>query len=231
MAWASRSSSRSRTTPTAAAAPTAPQIDVACSPRSKKTELPSSRVVAGHAEPDADLVADRRPRAPAGARRPPQRLGDRQRRRHDGGAGVEDRRQVRVVEVERVRERAVDAARRAAAGRRSDLPNRLAWGAPPQPLDHARDRVALAAAACSRGQRQPRACRASARTRCARSRSAAPGRARPAAKRASWTTSGVAHPLDEGERTHRRAGAADDLQRGQHEQERGRRARPPGAPG
>ena len=41
-ACAIRSASRPRTVAAATAAPTAPQIDVACWPRSKNTELPSA---------------------------------------------------------------------------------------------------------------------------------------------------------------------------------------------
>ncbi len=96
------------------------------------------RQVAGHADPDRQLDADRGgvDRLGAGAAT---RFGQRQRGRHDAGAGMEDRGQVRVVEVQAVGKRPVDqrALRRRVAARAADDAGLLAPTPPADQLGHA----------------------------------------------------------------------------------------------
>ena len=107
---ASRSARRTgpAASPAATAAPTVPQMEVACRPARRRSSY-AARARRRPGRAGCILVADRDGRQ--AARRGLRGLGDRERGGYDRRARVEYRRQMRVVEVERVGQGSVDQRR------------------------------------------------------------------------------------------------------------------------
>ena len=201
----------------ATAAPIAPQMDVACWPRSKKTELPScprrSRPCRAARPPRCRLRRRRAAAAPLApvASATASAAGTTRRGR------VQDRRQVGVVEVEGVGEGAVDERGRGRGERACRRRSRWPAASPPHAAATAVTAARLA------GPRRGEAVAEDVQD--------APGDvrrgARPAGRRAATSAASGGEPLGDGlmgdgrrghaatdrDRTDGRAGAADDAQR------------------
>ena len=150
-------------------------------------------------------------------------LGGGERRGQDGRRRVQHRRQVGVVEVEAVRQRAVDQRGRRRGQRRPSADRRSPPASRPTPATTAAVTARRLGVARRRGS-----CRAGRRCgrRGRRARRVGRRRRGGARRRSAASSLGggerrcscVAHHRD---RTHRRPGAADDAQRGEHEEELG----------